>query len=290
MTHDSAVVLLPEYLEGRLGERERVAVAAHCVACDECRDLTDTYGAIAASLRGRAAAASEDHPTSDRIVAFAIGPGNLETEVSAAIVAHLRGCPDCAREVETTRQADERTRARFRLVPGTRLVRMWGGWSPNFRAALAAMIVLVVLGYPAYLGLTRLPWTAEELREATRWSGPIDLIVLDSAERGDGPLDTLTIASGQPYVLVGVLPPLPAAAAGVDRFRFTIEPGPGEVIWAAEVTASEIRTRLDSSGVISFPVPAAILRPGRYELVFSRPDTPRVEALLQVPFEVIRVD
>lgn len=324
MRHEEALALLPEFLQGGLAEPTRSAVASHRAACDECRALSDAYVVIAASLRhsgpAPAARASADgvHPASALIVAYAVDPAGLDPGESSVIATHLAACSRCSEEVETTRQAHQATRPTVVPFPGNLLGAATGVGRPDLRAAIAVAAVLVVLAYPAYLGLGRLPRLREEagelraaqgaaereieelksslddarerLRRESAWTGPVELHVLEGPARGAGGLSPLRVAKDQPFLLLSVLPPVPAGVPDRAPLRFAIFASDDRVVWSADLAISETRRRLKSSGVLTFMIPAATLPPGRYTMRIFRPGEPQGRTIFQAPFEVVVSD
>jgi hypothetical protein len=286
VTHDEAAPLLPELLRGGLHDDVRADLAAHFAGCDECRSLSVAYDAIAAALRHDPGGASWAHPASRDIVAYAIAHDTLEPPDAGRVEAHVRECGPCHGEVETTRRVHAATGA-AEAVPFD-LARRAGRPGPNARAALAAAAVLLVLSYPAYLGLRRLPAARSEaaalraekesaeqqlaglesareraiaeLRQAREWSGAVDLHVLEGTARGAGRInETIAVAPGQPFVLFAVVPPqTPATAPPAEVYRFSIDRPQEGAVWSQDLTAAQVREQVRSSGVVTFALPASM--------------------------------
>jgi len=316
VTHDEAAPLLPELLRGGLHDDVRADLAAHFAGCDECRSLAVAYDAIAAALRHDTGGASWAHPASRDIVAFAMDRDSLEPPDAGRVEAHVRECGPCSGEVEATRRAHEAT-GPVKAVPPA-LILGAGRQGPNSRAALAAAAVLLVLSYPAYLGLYRLPATRQEaaalraerdsverqlagaasarereiadLSRATEWSGAVDLHVLEGAARGGGGVETITVATRQPFVLLAVVPPLPSAAPAAEVYRFAIDGPDDKAAWSQNLSAAQIREQVRSSGVVTFALPADRLPPARYRMRIARVSAAAGRFVLEVPFEIARPD
>jgi hypothetical protein len=322
--HEEALALLPEFLQGRLAEPARSVVAGHRATCEECRALSEAYGVIAAALKpseppaNARAAAERAHPESVRIIAYAVDPESLEPGASAAIAAHLSACQDCSREAEATRGAHEATRAKVFPFPGNLIRGTFGAGRANLRAGLAAAVVVILLAYPAFLGLGRLPRIEEEvealraargaaerqiqelksslddaserLRREPAWAGPVDLHVLEEPARGSGGIRSLRVAADQPFLLLSLLPPVPGRLPGDVVFRFAISDADDRIAWSADLAVSKIRRRLEYSGVLTFSIPTAGLPPGRYTMRVARAGGHGEDTVFQAAFEVVRQD
>jgi hypothetical protein len=201
------------------------------------------------------------------------------------------------------------------------------GWRAGLRLpdrirgglAVAATIALVLLAYPAFLGLRRLPRAADEartladenarlrdelertrdtferrladLRESSEWTGTVPLVILGRRLRGGVEVDeTLAIRTGQPHVPLAVVPIVPDRAADGDPFRFELSLDDGRVVWALDMRASEVRRAVRDTTVVTFLVPASVLPPGAHELRLRELQPPEAEPLLEIRFRVERAD
>lgn len=325
LAHQEALPHLPDFVCGRVPVGLRPGLEAHLEACEECRGLAESYRRVAGALGAEAAAEPTGHPSGGDIVSYAAHPDDLPRSEADRITAHLRDCPSCAEEVGITRRADRATRSAALGRRAPLAVFDPGRWSAPAFGSLAAAIVAGVLGYPVFLGLVRLPEVQSEVEtlrtamEADRralgglqssldemrdrlhglgsWTGPVDLAVLEGPARSRGPEPIVRIEAGQPFALVGVLPPLPARegklAGGGQEAAYLFEvldagPPAGTPVWSARMTAAEIRARLDRAGVVTFLIPADLLPPGRHQLRFRRAGAVGEADLLSAPFTVAR--
>jgi len=307
--HAEAAAGIAELQKRRLSPEEAAAVWAHLEDCRECGHLRDTYELLAGALLSEAASREPHHPSSGRIVAYVLGDESMTAGERTQTGAHLRDCRTCSLEVEATRQATAPpARAHHgSLIPfGSREpVRAAVGWG-----ALAAGIVLL-LSYPAYLGLVRLPRAAREaaelkvaqqegerriatleatLEEQRAWSGGAVGTLYLQVDRGGGatgPLLTVRATKGQPLIAILIEPVLPAGAADQDPFRFEIRDRSGAIVWSSDLTAGRIRDYLrDSSHTVTLLVPSNTLAPGDFTLALIDLRAPAPRTLLQVSFEV----
>jgi len=308
MTHEEALAVLPEVLREDHRNRIDPGWAAHLATCGECRALAVAYDTVSAALHRRRLEPGGTHPTSTEIVSYALAGGLAQGSMPERVEAHLRECSACEELVAATRGADRAASAGSWLRPLTSV-------APGTRALLAAAALLVVLVYPAYLGIVRLPRLSRQAEEARAieaaarreaadlrssldkaiaerasamaWSGPVDLTVLESTARGVGEANVLRLRPGQPFFLVGVLAPLSAAARPAETWRFAIGPPRQAPLWTEDLPVAQVREKARTSGVVTFAIPAALLPPGDYRLVVTAPSRAAdSRPLLEVSFAV----
>lgn len=113
MNCETAIELLPWYLNGTLDENERREVREHLAGCPSCRQaLEDTRLAWTVY---------DQHVPSEALVALAWGeaPEGYDPDIAGILERHLRSCPECAAELElvrTSRRLEEDDR--IALFPG----------------------------------------------------------------------------------------------------------------------------------------------------------------------------
>lgn len=302
MEHEEAQRLLADRSHGRLAEAVQRDLAAHLSACGKCGSLSETYEMLRASL---ATAAVAEHPTSEEIVAYALRSGDLTGEDLARLAAHARACDPCAGEVAAVAEADAAAGSlggrppsgflRFLLRPGP-------------AAALTAAGLLLVMGYPAFLGLVRLPelrraqqeaqdrvaaLTGEldgarrSLQEFADWDGPAQWLTLRRPRRGEAPRNLISLQPDQPYLQVAVRPLLGEEVQDDARFLARIEDEDGREIWAAELRASQIREHVAADGVVVLPVRSALLPPGGYRFRLVSSERTEVEPAFEASFQIL---
>jgi hypothetical protein len=298
---------------GQEDVERRPEFVEHLKSCDGCRDEAPALLAAARAIRAVPVDALAGHLTSDQIVTLAIDPEAAALEIHRSATEHLAVCPTCAAELKEVRRAEERR------VSGERPRRAL--WAPMdllrlripASVALATGLVVLLLAYPAYLGLRNPPRTQAEmadldlrarqleaqlrdlsasLAQATeassrlsRWQGPVRLFALTSPVRGETSTQSISLNPEEPYVLVSLRPILESSAEA-DVYRFIIQGADGRVTWSADLTVGETRRQLKSSWALIFPVPSSLLAPGRHELRILPQKNPQ-EPILQIPFEVI---
>jgi hypothetical protein len=315
VTHEEAVLLLPDLAIGRLDARAGAALRSHLDLCEACRGLLDTYGILSAAMDAESVASMARHPSSEEIVAYALDAGSLKSEALLRIALHQRSCARCAAEVRATRQAEASGRRRTRPFG---LGAFFLPARPGAAAALAATAVLLLLGYPAFLGIRRLPEVAkradrleQEMMRAGLESGArtrdleaeFDRKLQDSVHQGfpGGPLGVQFVSSprrgpesgeiqrihmDRPFVHLGVDLDSGEVPAGPARYRLEIV-ADGKVVWWWGMTGDQIRQYLDSpQGSIIVAIPSSALRPGRHDLRISPEDAVGGRSLLRTSFVI----
>ncbi len=319
MRHEDAVLLLPDMPRGKLDRIVAADLTDHLATCQECRGLLEMYDLLSRHLRLEAAATARAHPSSPQIVTHALRAAPVETEELVRTAAHLRHCPDCSKEVDAIQRAEEAHQRR----PSSLLARFLRAAidvrRPGLAATLAAGIVVALLGYPAFLGIYRLPLTAgqaEQLRSEQMRSrsesdsrivalissyerkleevgrsnvpvGAVEIHLLPGGARGGAIREGPTISADQAGILLAVAPSSQVVARDAERYRFEILSGT-TMAWSWEMTGGEIRRFLRSAqGAVILSVPAASLPPGRYQVRLVRAGSPAEAALFVDRFEIV---
>src|SRR5262245_7201075 len=297
------------------GEKDverRPEFVEHLKSCDRCRDEAPALVAAARVIRAAPVDALAGHLTSGQVVTLAIGPEAAALDSHRRATEHLAVCPTCTAELKEVRRAEESRVSGGRPRQGWTLMDALRFKIPA-SVAVATGLGVLLLAYPAYLGLRGLPRTRTEmaalelrarqleeqlrgvsasLTQATeassrlsRWQGPVRLFALTSPVRGEMSIQSIRLDPEEPYVLVSLRPILESTAEA-DVYRFFIQGMDGRETWSAEQTAGEIRQQLKSSGALIFPIPSKLLAPGRHELRVIRQANPQ-EPILQILFEII---
>lgn len=310
MTHEEAAQLLPDHLEGRLSDPVRSELERHASACPDCQALSATYRVLDAGFRAEAAQAAARHPTVDDLVDFALAdPASLASKRSE-LALHLQVCASCAGEVQAVR--DSRVQVEG-LSPRGILARVLA--SPN-AAPLAAGLILALLGYPAYLGLVRLPRVQQDLealranlvqfestvtslhasleqmqgqlRRMSSWTGGIVVPLLTAPVRAAAaPRTTIPLQKGQPFICLAVDPGLPAEGEGVKGYLAEILTAEGSRVWSFEMEPEELKRQMTLAGSVAFLIPAADLLPGDYRFRMTERRGRGDVQLLDVPITIV---
>jgi hypothetical protein len=257
----------------------------------------DTLRRALAAL-GDAARAREDCPDPARIWQAVQGESTLgETR---SLVDHTTGCPACAQawrlalDLGTTDASEE-----GRVPEGSWKVALqdfFGSWRPMIQsAAMAAAAVLLILGYPAYLGLYELPRTEKSLAlseakladtgaKTVLARGRVRVIPL-SVTRGSSDLPRVTIGTGQPWVFG--LGEDAFGSVGNDAYRFEVRSRDG-IVWSQTLRGAEVREDLKSeAGAVILAVPESVLEAGRQEARLVRIGASET-LLFEIPIEIVR--
>lgn len=138
MNCETAIELLPWYLNGTLDDQEQRDVRTHLAGCDRCRRALEET-----RLAWRI---YDQHVPAEALVALAWGE-TPEGYDPAVLERHLRSCPECAAELElvrTSRALEQEDEGRVALFPPRKAAgpaRSAGGWrSAALAAGLAGMV------------------------------------------------------------------------------------------------------------------------------------------------------
>jgi len=286
MKHEAVVPLLGDLLQGRLGGTTREEVLSHVTSCDECRSLSETY-AVLSDTWGED---GDEHPSSDLIVSYALGEDALDREVRDRVATHVLVCERCANEVEVTSGAEAELAGlssgaskRVADAPGRRLA----------PPAIAAGFVLLLLAYPAYLGLFEVPRINHRLavletegpdQAGAAWSGLQRPVTLRSPVRdGRGDVPVVRPETGQTHVTLIVQLGMREEYEGVGTVRLDLRDATDRVRWSESIDERELDRRVDGGFTLAV-VPVRSLSAGRWTLaVTTGADSP--ELVFEAPFE-----
>ena len=98
MKHLQAIELLPRQSE--LDSDQHRELEAHATVCGECRRWLATWDLLSVPC-----VAADTCLGSDELCAFALGGIDLAEEVNERCRQHLKGCAECAYEVDLVRNA-----------------------------------------------------------------------------------------------------------------------------------------------------------------------------------------
>lgn len=290
--HEGLKSDIPAYVASRLEGERRRQLEEHLPGCGECSERVSTLRGFTSVLREGGEEMFAPHPDVLALRAYARGERAAD---SSRIARHVASCATCELELSAWKFRDlmEQTQpaALRESAPRTRPVRSGFGLFPAMSLA-AGVVVGVGVSILFHLGAAPgvpAPGSAGELVQvAANWSGPAQLFILSSQVRGEEAVATWKLAADQPYVLLAVRPPVPDSAGADDPYRFEIRGASGQAVWSSDLSAALIRQQLESSEVITFPIPAATLAPGRHEFRFVSLRPADGQPPLEIPFEIVR--
>jgi len=279
--------LVPELVRGQIVGWRRRRLAWHVRACPDCRALQETYATILASFRG-----VEPHPSSERLVVFALGCEPIDVEERRAIAVHLDGCASCSTDVQTIRAVDGGPAAEIGFLARAPRIRHVAPW---LRPALAgAALAILLLGVPAYVALRASAGAGSSGTPGRAAVDPsevviVPLVVLRTPLRGtDSPIPHVRVVGSARAVVLALdvstwLPDLD------DRERVTIflRDASRRSLWQQSQSAEQVRHAAMDAGVIALSVPGSVLETGRFRVVVEREQRP-AEALFDTEFDVVR--
>ena len=265
MNHRETIALLHDYFIEALDAVQRRAVEEHLASCEECMELAD----VSRSLRDAAKAKAQGHPTSMEIVGFAMHKTDMQAEQLKEIESHLDDCESCSdevqriREIEATAQEDPAGPAR-KIRPT--------GW-----LALAATLLVALLSYPAYLGLTT---------DRSTPTGIVDLQLLTPSDRGQGERSQITIRGDAPFVLLAIELLVPREVPPQAAIEFSLFQAGDAPAWSSLSPADEVRETVRDRGFLILAIPVDALKVGTARLTIQRTDA-REEPLATLGFDIL---
>lgn len=154
--------ILVKYLKGNLSEKQAGEVKSHIDRCPKCRESLEEANWIYDGLQEFGDVLFSEHIDAERLVSYVETPQDLTVEERRIIENHLRTCHSCSEEkriLEISQKELRRsgikestetiyTRARFLDKIFAQLWRL-------VRRPAFAYILLLLLIYPAYLGLIK---------------------------------------------------------------------------------------------------------------------------------------
>lgn len=322
MKHEEAEPLLSDHLEGRLPDPLRAAVDGHAAVCPDCQALIESYRTLDEGFRAEQAGVEGerppgDHPPVEVLVDFALMTAERPGARRADLAAHLEACATCAREVETVRsgQGEAEGGRRFPSVPHGRPA--GAALRVPVPSLLAAAAVLLVMAYPAFLGLRELPRirgelkslvadrearesrvadlerslerNEEERRRLANWTGAIAVPLLAAPLRaGTEEETTITVAEGQPFIILAVDPDPTGREAAGERYVAEVLRPDRTAAWSLELDPGEVRRQMARTGSLAFLLPSKMLPPGSYLLRMARRRPGGERPILEVPFSIAR--
>ncbi|MFN0150083.1 MAG: anti-sigma factor family protein [bacterium] len=276
MDHDDALRFIPDLAAGRLDAARAADIEHHAAACPACGEALELHRRIAAEVSTHRGALFEDHIAPTLLVEFALDPAAVSSADRARVAAHVGACPTCRREAASVRKAEADATSAWRSA----VAWLGGGAWPAPIPALVPALMVLLLAYPAYLGVVRLPQVARECDLAREqlsalggsgagWlGGPVLALNLPAPARGDEEdppaLPVIRILAGQRFQPVRIEydpSTAPAAAPLIVTLRAKDDE---RARWRIESTAAALWDASDEA--INLLLPAERLGPGEFVL------------------------
>lgn len=263
MSHEEAVLFVPDLDSGRLDPEKEAMVRSHVAGCEECTGLSEAYRVVATALR-----LESEHPDSKALVEHATGVFS-----GAGLEAHLASCPSCARQVAAIRAAESEL---ARRISARRLL----AWA-------ASVTLPLLLGYLGWVQWRVLPGMRDELTRARESGAPeaVGLPLLTPTLRGGEEPVTVVVRAGQHSIAVAVAAALPGELADAEALRIEVRNERGVVVYSRATSAGEIRRLSGRSGAFALLLPASLLPEGEASLHLG---ASAGGELLATPFRVRR--
>jgi anti-sigma factor RsiW len=260
MSHpDSHLHLLPWYVSGRIGPKERHDVDAHLRDCADCRAEAALLTSLMNSVRSQS---SMEHVAAADLVMYEEEPGSLNAARRFALEGHLTECPQCRVDfvaVRAGRRNESPPEASPKSTTGRRVAQ--AGWI--FAAASAAVLLGVVMG-PHWIG----PWMQPPSTTAM-----VSRVVFPAPHRG---AESGQALEGKGPWAISIVLPFDAKEGPYRVQVFSKDHGPSQL---------DITTTTDAEQRLRVFLPT-LPNPGRYEMVLT-PMSASVEGSFLYSFELL---
>jgi hypothetical protein len=288
VNHDRFLDLLPDLLRGHLPFDVQAAAESHAGTCRECADALRAMVIV-------------HHPSSEAIVQHALDVQASRADEKRRIEEHLESCGSCLEEVRASRESAALAVARSSRPETQR--------AQGLRLPLAAAAALaLVLVYPAWLGLVRLPSVSRSLEQLKRAEmslreearepgiqrhleagGIARVTLLRSTTRSGAEPPVVRLSRSTGLILLGVEFMLPPDVSLEERLAFELRTRGSELVWSSNMRAEEGITALRQDGMIVLLVPADRLddAPAEFQLEISLEGEPRRQ-VAALPFRLER--
>jgi len=275
---DAIAPLIPWYVNGTLGEEDRLRVEAHVSECAPCRELLE-HARLSRDIGGGTSPSEleEGHVDSRLLVQFHEAPGTIDAEPRGRLVTHLDRCAVCRDALSILDELSQTPSASVvhEVAPVRRgfwrvLVDRFLGPVPAL-AYLSLLVILVV--WPP----SRVPQPGEEraievLPQATRLSDEMAFRTGTEGQTQPQPAEISLPDRGG--LLVDLLTDIDDEDLEDSTTAFRLElNGDGKTLW----TELERSADFDRRGRLSVLLDPEQLRPGTdytFVLRFERPGTP----------------
>ena len=138
--------MLPWYVSGKIGQKERQDIDGHLRECEDCRAEVASLTSLMQSLGTHGA----EHLAAADLVAYEEEPLSLSSDRLLALEFHLAECPECREDLATIRRArrEESVPKPLPYLPGKRKFsrRAWA------LTAAGAAAVLLLVAWPYRFG------------------------------------------------------------------------------------------------------------------------------------------
>jgi hypothetical protein len=253
--HADAIVLIPEWLQGAISEREQAELRQHADHCADCRASIETYRVLQTAI-----AHTAKHPSDETIVRFALDRTELLADESQMVEEHLDSCAGCRAACEAIAAA-EREALQGNVVAFPNAARAAASSPVTARRTAArqwvAASLLLVVGVAAGKW-----WFGLRPEHSSAWPGIAAMPMIgDTLRDGSGAL-TLTVRAGQTVIPVALVASVPADLPADDRLRIVIETTTGRSLWSTELSVAAFRQLSQASGALALLVPSADIPAG----------------------------
>lgn len=175
-TDQDIAKLLPWYVNGTLSRKEQEHVRSHLDDCPKCRREIEAMRWLSTRLAENSEALFSEHILPEMLVIYAENKSELSSQNVLEIEKHLETCADCQKEMQIL----EKVNQSFRATNGKTLFeKLKTRLSELFPKALVspalAYVIILILLYPAWLGVFKLRNEIQRMREPGIASSPYEL-------------------------------------------------------------------------------------------------------------------
>jgi len=305
MKHEDIDRDLDDYLSGQLSKDREEEIQEHIESCPECKEILQLHHIIEKEAGHKVINLFEPHPSADEIVQYALDRDSISPEDLNYLEKHIGRCENCQEDVrragEPIPESDgvlsvqDLKKEALRVPPQVEESR--GGIVSFFSrpitvpaaVPLAAAALLILLLYPAYLGINKsisrhmggAPVTLY-LEGAPLTRGGDEIIL-----RGGPPTASVRVPAGRDFLsllLRGERESLPAPDSS-EQVELTLESTADRAtVWSALERFSDIYE--EESNLINVLIPANIL--DEQEYVFRIFNTEKQKTEFSNRFSVLR--
>jgi len=273
-------------VQGRLEQVTREKLESHATSCPACRARLVTVRWIHDQVKEWGRVLFQDHLPTEEMVRHAEGGRGLSEHRVRNIERHLSLCDACEADSRLLASVGE---SLAEAKPSTSRAGVSGGFwgrlaGHGWRAPIWAYVAMVVLAFPAALGIRDLvnrPGTVQLSSGSpeTVHVLPPPVVLAPGRERGAGSARVAAPFPGEgPLVLACEVPIL---SDGVTRYSGRLEDASGDVIWETPEMAS-----VDAFGTFLIVIPSGVLDPGVFRLFIDERADSRATQRFEFGFEL----
>ncbi len=260
--------LLPWYVNRTLSRQEMQKVKDHLTGCAECRQKSKEMERLAIDMQKYGAELMTEHIASEQLVIYAEARSALNDSDRRRIEMHLASCEGCREELDILRQVDDflvSKESRRRRTPHL----IMDLFHRAHAARLLAYAAIILLLYPAWLGLYRLPQRIKEMQKPVSPAANFELQRFDS-RAAETPENKIKLSQDKDFFSLSFTAPILTSDA--VRHDAEITDAHGRVVWLEKNIKS-----VDGYGLFLLFCRSKFFRTGSYTLKLYEIDSRKNE-------------